>query len=227
MVDASVGGKTGVDLGPAKNAVGAFHQPSRVIVDPSFSQTETIRAVRSGLAEVVKTALIGDAGLYRDLSHRGGAESLVGQRDPVATSRAIRSSIAVKAGVVGRDEREADERAHLNLGHTIGHALEAQGGFERLTHGEAVSLGLVAALRIGVALGVTPCDLADDAVQILARMGLPVDLDDQPLDAALHLVSYDKKRQGGKLRFILVRAPGSVEIAGISRADLPRLLAAS
>ena len=107
MVDASVGGKTAVDLGPAKNAVGAFHQPSRVIVDPSFSQTETIRAVRSGLAEVVKTALIGDAALYRDLSAPGGAESLVGERDPVMTARAIRSSIAVKAGVVGRDEREA------------------------------------------------------------------------------------------------------------------------
>jgi len=227
MVDASVGGKTAVDLGPAKNAVGAFHQPSRVIVDPSFSRTETIRAVRSGFAEVVKTALIGDAALYGDLGARGGAESLVGERDPVATSRAIRSSIAVKAGVVGRDEREAGERAHLNLGHTVGHALEAQGGFEKLTHGEAVALGLVAALRIGVALGVTPRDLAGDAVQILARMGLPVDLDSQPLDAALHLVAYDKKRQAGKLRFILVRAPGSVEIAEISSSDLPRLLAAS
>lgn len=227
MVDASVGGKTAVDLGSAKNAIGAFHQPSRVIVDPSFSRTETIRAVRSGLAEVVKTALIGDAALYRDLSARGGAESLVGERDPVATARAIRSSIAVKAGVVGRDEREAGERAHLNLGHTVGHALEAHGGFDRLTHGEAVALGLVAALRIGVALGVTPRDLADDTTRVLARLGLPVNLDAQPLDAALHLVSYDKKRQAGKLRLILVRAPGSVEIAGISSADLPRLLVAS
>jgi shikimate kinase/3-dehydroquinate synthase len=227
MVDASVGGKTAVDLGSAKNAVGAFHQPSRVIVDPSFSETESIRAVRSGLAEVVKTALIGDASLYRDLSARGGAERLVGERDPVATSRAIRSSIAVKAGVVGRDEREEGERAHLNLGHTIGHALEAQGGFEKLTHGEAVGLGLVAALRIGVALGVTPRDLATDVTDVLARLGLPVDLDAQPLDAALQLVSYDKKRRKGMLRFILARAPGSVEIAEISGSDLPRLLTPS
>jgi shikimate kinase/3-dehydroquinate synthase len=224
MVDASVGGKTAVDLGPAKNAVGAFHQPSRVIVDPTFSETESVRAVRSGLAEVVKTALIGDASLYRDLVASGGAERLVGGRDPVATARAIRSSIAVKAGVVGRDEREEGERAHLNLGHTIGHALEAQGGFEALTHGEAVALGLVAALRVGVAMGVTPRDLADEAVRILDRLGLPVNLDAQPLEQALHLVAYDKKRRKGMLRFILVQAPGSVQIAEISATDLPQLL---
>jgi shikimate kinase/3-dehydroquinate synthase len=227
MVDASVGGKTAVDLGAAKNAVGAFHQPSRVIVDPTFSETESLRAVRSGLAEVVKTALIGDASLYRDLAASGGAEQLVRDRDPTMTTRAIRSSIAVKAGVVGRDEREEGERAHLNLGHTIGHALEAQGGFEALTHGEAVALGLVAALRVGVALRVTPRDLADDAVRVLDRLGLPVDLDAQPVEAALQLVAYDKKRRKGMLRFILVRAPGSVEIAEISASELPRLLAAS
>ena len=221
MVDASVGGKTAVDLGPAKNAVGAFHQPSRVIVDPSFSQTETIRAVRSGLAEVVKTALIGDAALYRD-SQRPGRSREPGRRARSGHDRrAIRSSIAVKAGVVGRDEREAGERAHLNLGHTIGHALEAHGGFERLTHGEAVALGLVAALRIGVSLGVTPRDLAKDVGQVLTRLGLPASLDDQPLAAALPLVAYDKKREAGKLRFILVRGPGSVEIARIPGSDLP------
>src|SRR5579859_898103 len=147
MVDASVGGKTAVDLGAAKNAVGAFHQPARVVVDPSLSQTETLRAYRSGLAEVVKTTLIGDPALFDELCAPGGAERLGVARDPEALARAVRSSVAVKAGVVGRDEREKGERAHLNLGHTIGHALEAAGGFERLTHGEAVSLGLVAALR--------------------------------------------------------------------------------
>jgi shikimate kinase/3-dehydroquinate synthase len=227
MVDASVGGKTAVDLGSAKNAVGAFHQPSRVIVDPTFSRTESLRAVRSGLAEVVKTALLGDATLYAELSNSGGAERLVDDRDPAATTHAIRSSIAVKAAVVGRDEREAGERAHLNLGHTIGHALEAEGGFERLTHGEAVALGLVAALRIGVALGVTASDLAADVTEVLRRLGLPVDLDHEPLERALRWVVYDKKRQAGALRMVLVRKPGSVEIARISATDLPRLLAKS
>jgi shikimate kinase / 3-dehydroquinate synthase len=223
MVDASVGGKTAVDLGAAKNAVGAFHQPSRVIVDPSFCATEAARALRSGLAEVVKTALIGDPGLYRELSEPGGAERLR-DRDPTALARAIRSSIAVKAGVVGRDEREAGERAHLNLGHTIGHALEAEGGFERLTHGEAVSLGLVAALRIGRALGVTSAELASGVIDVLARLGLPVDLDREPLERALRWVAFDKKRRAGALRFVLVREAGSLEIAPVAATDLPQLL---
>jgi shikimate kinase/3-dehydroquinate synthase len=224
MVDASVGGKTAVDLGSAKNAVGAFHQPSRVVVDPSLSRTETPRAFRSGLAEVVKSALIGDPALFQELSAKGGAERVGGERDEAALNRAVRSSVAVKAGVVGRDEREKGERAHLNLGHTVGHALEAQGGFERLTHGEAVSLGLVAALRIGRALGVTPTPLAEQIIDVLSRIGLPVDLDREPLDEALRFASYDKKRQGGTLRFVLVRAPGSLEIAPISPGDLPALL---
>ena len=154
MVDASVGGKTAVDLGAAKNAVGAFHQPSKVLVDPELSRTEAPRAVRGGLAEAVKTALIGDAALYQELVAPGGVERLVDRDHPEALARAIRSSISVKAAVVSRDERESGERAHLNLGHTLGHALEAEGGFVRLTHGEAVSLGMVAALRVGVAMGV-------------------------------------------------------------------------
>jgi shikimate kinase/3-dehydroquinate synthase len=225
MVDASVGGKTAVDLGAAKNAVGAFHQPSRVVVDPSLTRTESVRAVRSGLAEVVKTALIGDAAFYRRLLAPGAAERLVKDRDPPTLTEAIRSSITVKAGVVGRDEREAGERAHLNLGHTVGHALEAEGGFERLTHGEAVGLGLIAALRVGVAMGVTDRDLATEVEQLLGRLGLPVDLDAEPLAQAMRWVAYDKKRQAGSLRMILVRAPGSVEIARVATADLPKLLA--
>ena len=146
-------------------------------------------------------------------------------RDPAEMAQAIRSSIRVKAGVVGRDEREAGERAHLNLGHTVGHALEAEGGFERLTHGEAVALGLVAALRIGVALGVTDRRLAAEVVRLLARLGLPTDLDAEPLAQAMRWVAYDKKRQAGTLRMILVRAPGAVEIARVAAADLPQLLA--
>src|SRR5262249_45551114 len=136
----------------------------------------------------------------------------------------IRSSVAVKAGVVGRDERETGERAHLNLGHTVGHALEAEGGFERLTHGEAVALGLIAALRIGVALGVTPAPLARDIIGVCGRLGLPTNLDAEPLDRALRWVLYDKKRAGGDLKLILVRAPGKVEIVRKKPTDLPALL---
>jgi len=225
MVDASVGGKTAVDLGSAKNAVGAFHQPARVVVDAAFARTESPRGVRSGLAEVVKTALLGDAELYDELLRPGGAEALGIERRPELLARAVRSSVVVKAGVVGRDEREAGERAHLNLGHTVGHALEAEGGFEALTHGEAVSLGIVAALRIGVRLGVTPRALEVEAVSVLRRMGLPVAFDEQPWRDALRWVAYDKKRKAGALRFVLVREPGRVEVVPVVAADLPRLLA--
>jgi shikimate kinase / 3-dehydroquinate synthase len=224
MVDASVGGKTAVDLGAAKNAVGAFHQPSRVIVDPLFTCTESPRAVSSGLAEVIKTALIGDPLFYAELLAENGAERLSVQRDVGALTRAIRSSVTVKAGVVGRDEREAGERAHLNLGHTIGHALEAEGGFSRLSHGEAVALGLVAALRVGVALGVTPAELAVQIISVLRRLHLPTELDQQPVADALRWVSFDKKRRRDALRMVLVRSPGVIEVARVVPADLPRLL---
>jgi shikimate kinase/3-dehydroquinate synthase len=224
MVDASVGGKTAVDLGSAKNAVGVFHQPSRVIVDPLFTCTESPRAVSSGLAEVLKTALIGDPILYQEMLAEGGAERLAAQREIGALTRAIRSSVTVKAGVVSRDEREAGERAHLNLGHTIGHALEAEGGFSRLSHGEGVALGLVAALRIGEALGVTPADVAAQIISVLRRLHLPTDLDQQPVAEALRWVSFDKKRRKDAVRMVLVRAPGAVEVVSVVPAELPRLL---
>jgi len=182
------------------------------------------RAVCSGLAEVLKAALIGDPSLYQELAAENGAERLAVQRDLGALTRAIRSSVTVKAAVVSRDEREAGERAHLNLGHTVGHALEAEGAFSRLSHGEAVALGLVAALRVGVTLGVTPTDLADQIVSVLRRLHLPTDLDAQPLADALRLVSFDKKRRRDALRMVLVRAPGAVEVVSVVPADLPRLL---
>lgn len=222
MVDASVGGKTAVDLGAAKNAVGAFHQPSRVIVDPSVATSEGKRALSSGLAEVVKSALVGDADLFATLVR--DAEKMANERDPALLAAAVRASIAVKAAIVGRDERESGERMHLNFGHTIGHALEAQGGFERLTHGEAVALGTVAALRIGVALGQTPPDLLGETVALLERLGLPAALDAEPLAEALAYVGYDKKRAGSAVRFVVVRAPSVAAIVSIPVADLPGLL---
>jgi shikimate kinase / 3-dehydroquinate synthase len=203
--------------------LGAFHQPSRVIVDPSFTNTEATRAVRGGMAEVVKTALVGDRDLYADLLGPGGAERVVA-READAVTRAVRSSIAVKAGVVSRDERESGERAHLNLGHTVGHALETEGNFERLTHGEAVSLGLVAALRVGLRLGVTPAPLVAEVTELLARLGLPSDLDAEPLDSALRWVGFDKKRNGARVRFVVVREAGKVEVVLLDPSRLPELL---
>src|SRR5690606_35817590 len=111
--------------------------------------------------------------------------------------------IRVKADVVSRDERESGLRATLNLGHTVGHALEAKAGYSRLTHGEAVSLGLVAACRLGEQIGQTPAELSERVVRLLGSLGLPVDVASEPLEDAARLIGHDKKRAGSKLRFVV------------------------
>jgi shikimate kinase/3-dehydroquinate synthase len=219
MVDASVGGKTGVDLLSAKNAVGAFWQPSAVLCDVELLRTETPRAFRSALAEVVKTALIGDPGLLDLFDDPEGLESV---RPSELLSQIVRRSVRVKARIVSADERESGLRAVLNLGHTVGHALEAVAGYARLTHGEAISLGLVAALRIGVALGYTPRALADRTEALLARLGLPTDIRSEPLDDAVRLIAHDKKRKASKLTFIIARDLGRVETIDLPLLDLER-----
>jgi shikimate kinase/3-dehydroquinate synthase len=222
MVDASVGGKTGVDLGLAKNAVGAFHQPSAVVVDAAHVTTETARAYTGGLAEVVKSAAIGDAALFEELEAHADA---VRRREPDLVEELAYRSVAVKAAIVARDEREAGDRALLNFGHTVGHALEAEGGFDRLTHGEAVALGMVAALRVGVGLGVTAPALADRVTALLARLGLPTDLDAQPIAAALPFLGLDKKRRGGAIRFVLLRGLGEAGLQALAPEAIGPLLA--
>ncbi len=208
MVDASVGGKTGVDLATAKNAIGAFWQPSAVLCDVSLSATEPNRGYVSGLAEVVKTALIGDPALF-DLLERETAA--VNRREPALVEEMVRRCVRVKARVVGLDAREGGVRATLNLGHTLGHALEAQGNYSALTHGEAVALGLVAALGVGERLGLTPSALRERTVALLAALKLPTDLAAQPLAEASRLVGQDKKRAGAHLKFVVARAIGTVE----------------
>lgn len=221
MVDASVGGKTGVDLGPAKNAVGAFHQPSAVVIDAAHVTTETARAYSSGLAEVVKSAALGDPTLFALLEAE--APRILARELPLVEALVFRS-VAVKAAIVARDERESGDRALLNFGHTVGHALEAEGGFTRLTHGEAVSLGMVAMLRAGRALGLTAAADADRIEALLARLGLPVDLEAQPLAASLRFVALDKKRRGAAVRAVFLRRIGAAVVQATPLADLAGLL---
>jgi shikimate kinase/3-dehydroquinate synthase len=220
MVDASVGGKTGVDLGQGKNTVGAFWQPAGVLCDCDLEATEPERGYVSALAEVVKTALIGDAELF-DLVERQAAG--VRARSPELVAEMVRRCVRVKARIVGLDERESGLRAVLNLGHTLGHAFEAAAGFDRLTHGEAVSLGLVAALRVGEALGETPKALRERTVQLLDSFGLPTDLAREPIEQAVALVALDKKRTGKSIRFVVAKAPGAVELRDLPLADLERV----
>lgn len=217
MVDASVGGKTAVDFRAAKNSVGAFWQPSGVLCDVTTLQTETERAYRSALAEVVKTALIGDAALFRLLEEQ--SEGVL-RRDPALVAEVVERCVRVKAHVVARDERESGLRAVLNLGHTVGHALEAAANFTGLTHGEAVSLGLVAALRIGRRLGDTSADLERRCMQLLERLGLPHRLSQAELDQAAHLLGHDKKRSGRELRFVVARDVGDVGTKKLALDDL-------
>ncbi|HYQ29354.1 MAG TPA: 3-dehydroquinate synthase, partial [Polyangiaceae bacterium] len=217
MVDASVGGKTGVDLASAKNAVGAFWQPSGVLCDVHYLGTESGRGFISGLAEAVKTALIGDPKLFELLEDN--AERVVA-RDGDLTAEIVRRSIRVKARIVSFDQREGGLRAVLNLGHTVGHALEAQADYSALSHGEAVSLGLVAALRLGETLGHTPPELRERTISLLRRLGLPATLAGQPLAEAAALLGHDKKRAGSSVKFVFAHALGRVETQSIALSEL-------
>ena len=221
MVDASVGGKTAVDLGDGKNAVGAFWQPSGVICDVQWLRSESDRNYSSALAEVVKTAIIGDPELFTLLEEN--SDSVI-SRDAVFMVDVVRRCIRVKARIVGLDERELGLRAVLNLGHTIGHALEAVGGLGRRTHGEAVSLGLVAACRLGVRLGMTPASMGERVVLLLRKLGLPSELGAEELREASGIVGLDKKRMGSSVKFVFVRELGDVVVRPVALEELRSLM---
>ena len=221
MVDAAVGGKTGVDLLKAKNAVGAFWQPRRVLCDVAYLGTESVRGYRSALAEVVKTALIGDAELFSLLE---GQLDAVSRRAPELIEEMVRRCVRVKANVVSRDEREGGLRACLNLGHTVGHALESAGGYTRWTHGEAVSLGLVLGLRVGEILQLTPAEVSRRTGELLQGLGLPTEVEPAAIREASRLLGHDKKRTGGTLKFVVARNFGEVQAVPLPLAELRRLV---
>ncbi len=223
MVDASVGGKTAVDLPGAKNCVGAFWQPSSVLCDIGHLRTEGRRGYVSALAEIVKTALIGDAEMFELL--QAETERIVAQ-DWDLVCELVRRCVVVKARVVSEDEREGGFRAALNLGHTVGHAIEACGGFGGLTHGEAVSLGLVAAMKIGQQLGHCSGELSRTVVELLDAVGLPTDLSAQPMAEAAALLAHDKKRGGGSVRFVFCPAPGEIIFQKLALSELQSITSA-
>lgn len=219
MVDASVGGKTAVDFHEAKNAVGAFWQPSGVICDVSVLATETERMFRGALSEVIKTALIGDPELFTLLEAQTAA---LLRRDVQLLAEVVDRCVRVKARVVSLDEREQGIRAWLNLGHTIGHALESAGGYAALTHGEAISLGLIAALRLGERLGHTPRDLTARVTRLLVELGLPHELGRPQLERATSLLRLDKKRARDAVKFVFAEDVGRVSTTSLPLADLAR-----
>jgi 3-dehydroquinate synthase len=213
MVDASVGGKTGVDHAAGKNLIGAFHQPAAVLIDPLLLRTLPARQFRSGLAECVKHDVIRDAAGFAALSR--DAEAVL-SLDPDRLAALVAHNVAIKARVVEADPFEHGERAHLNFGHTFGHAIETVSDYA-YTHGEAISLGMCAALHAAVALEMIDAATANEVAALLERFGLPtggLTLDTDTIIAAMY---SDKKVKAGRLRFVLPVRIGQV----VLRDDVP------
>ena len=223
QVDSSVGGKTGINAAAGKNLVGAFHQPSLVLIDPDCLDTLDPRHVRAGYAEIVKYGLIADAAFFEWLETNGPA---VLRGDAEARRRAIAVAVAGKAAIVAEDERETGgRRILLNLGHTFGHALEAEARFsDRLLHGEAVAAGIVLAFDLSAARGLCPAEDAERVRAHIAAAGLPVRL---PADAArlVARIAADKKSEGGEVPFILARGVGEAYVdRGVTLAEVEAYL---
>ena len=211
QVDSSVGGKTAIDTPRGKNLIGAFHQPRLVLADLDVLATLSDREMRAGYAEVIKYGLLGDFAFFEWLEQHG-AEVLA--REPAALAHAVARSVEMKAEIVAEDEREAGRRALLNLGHTFGHALEAEVGFgDALLHGEAVAIGCVQAFRFSAALDLCSTQDALRVGHAVARAGLPVRLDQIPggpfkADRLMAHMGQDKKAEDGRLVLILAEAIG-------------------
>lgn len=216
QVDSSVGGKTAINARGGKNLIGAFHQPALVLIDPQTLTTLPQRELRAGYAEVVKYCLIDDAAFFA-WCEGNGAALLAG--DGAARAHAIAHSVAAKARIVAADERETgDRRALLNLGHTFGHALEAEHGFSpALLHGEAVAAGMALAFRYSVRRGLCPPADAARVAAHLRHVGLPATLAAAGITApGARLVAHmrhDKKMAGGTLPFLLARGIGQTFVA--------------
>jgi shikimate kinase/3-dehydroquinate synthase len=204
QVDSAYGGKTGVDLPEGKNYVGAFHLPAAVLTDTSTLASLPPEELAAGFVEVVKTALLAGGALWERVR---SLEAL----DPGQMGEIVFDCARYKCAVVADDERESGRRAVLNLGHTVGHAIEAAGGYGRYRHGEAIGLGLLAALRLSGAP-----DLRDEVEQLLRRHGLPVELDPGiDVDTVIDALGRDKKRTVDGVGFVLLAEPGAPRVGQI------------
>ncbi len=216
QVDSAVGGKTGINTRHGKNLVGSFHQPRLVLADTGVLDSLPKRELLAGYTEMAKYGLIGDAAFFAWLEEHGAA---VCAGDAAARRKAIATSCAAKAAIVGEDERETGPRALLNLGHTFGHALEAATGFgPELLHGEAVAIGIAMAFELSARLGCCPPADAARVRRHLAAVGLPTDLAPYRgrgwnADALLGQMGRDKKVRDGNIAFVLVRGIGQAFLA--------------
>ena len=212
MVDASIGGKTGVNHPEGKNLIGAFYQPKLVLIDPQVLNTLPVREFRAGMAEVIKYGIIWDADLFTKMEHSDRLDEMQSLK-PELLQAILTRSCQAKADVVSQDEKEADLRAILNYGHTIGHAVESETGYRLVNHGEAVAIGMVAAGKLATALEFWKQEDAQRQDALIKKVGLdtqlPPGLDNQKIIKALQ---SDKKVKDGKVRFILPTEIGVVKI---------------
>ena len=209
MVDAAVGGKTGLNIAAGKNLVGAFHPPAGVLADLDTLDTLPQAELVAGLAEVVKYGLIRDPAFFDWLE---GSVDALRRRDPEALAHAVAESCRNKAEVVAADEREAGERALLNLGHTFGHAIETETDYSTWLHGEAVAVGMVMAARMSVRLGWLSRDGLERTTALLEAFGLPTQPPAIPEERFRELMSVDKKNRAGRLRLVLLRGVGDAVV---------------
>jgi len=215
-VDASVGGKTGINHAAGKNLIGAFHQPSGVLIDVETLKTLPAEDLTGGLAECVKHGVIRDAELLDFIDANAEA---IGDCQSQVMCELVARNVAIKAAVVGADERESATRAHLNFGHTVGHAIETIAGYGVISHGQAVSLGMIAANEMAVARGLIQPQDAARVRRLLEKLGLRTAC--EGLDAAevWQVMQHDKKARGGKVRMILPTALGEVDIFDDTTAE--------
>jgi 3-dehydroquinate synthase len=228
QVDSSVGGKTAIDTARGKNLIGAFHQPLLVLADLGALATLPGREMRAGYAEIIKYGLLGDADFFAWLEAQGKA---VLDQQPEALGKAVAHSVQMKADIVGADEKEAAARALLNLGHTFGHALEAETGYgEALLHGEGVAVGCAQAFRFSARLGHCSAGDAARAEAGIAASGLPTRMDQitgAPFaaDRLIAHMAQDKKAEGGRLTFVLAKGIGQAFVAkGVDAAAVRAFL---
>jgi 3-dehydroquinate synthase len=209
QVDAAIGGKTGVNLVTGKNLIGSFHQPIAVLIDPAILETLPQREYCSGLYEIVKAGIIREPGLFQYLAEHSDD---VLSRAPEAVDRIVQDSVRMKAEVVSSDEREGDLRRILNFGHTFGHALEAETGYTRFLHGEAVAWGMRAAVYLSELTGHLSAEDSVEILETIERYGPIPPLDGIPAGDLLARLVHDKKTVRGKVHFVLAVRIGEVTV---------------
>ncbi|MEO6281219.1 3-dehydroquinate synthase [Roseateles sp.] len=223
QVDSSVGGKTAINHPLGKNMLGAFYQPERVIADLDTLDTLPDRELRAGLAEVIKYGPIADASFLCWIEDN--LDALLA-RDKAVLGYAVRRSCAIKADVVGQDEKEQGLRAILNFGHTIGHAIESGLGYGAWLHGEAVACGMVLAADLSQRMGLVPRAFVDRLRTLIERAGLPVQPPKLGAERYLQLMRVDKKAEAGAIRFVLIESLGRAGLHGVPDALIAETLVA-